>query len=575
LVVGCVVDVDPFALPHTPLVPASGERQSATPPPLLPRHAHAHGPVPDTGLAVPVAHRFVDGAALAATPFAGPHCLPVLEFTGAEHCTVVPVPLPAQLQFQGPVPVTADAIPSLHRLPAGATVVITPFAGPHCPFTGATGAEQLADVPPPIPAQLQFHGPVPVTADAVPALHRPPEGAVSAVTPFAGPQAPFACTGAEHCAVLPPKAPTHSQLHGPVPLKLATVPDAHRLTVGCVATPTPFALPHAPFAEGGLAAHCAVVPPKLPAHVQFHGPLPATADATPALHRLPVGAEVCVVCAADPHVPFTAPGLAVQITVAPPALPRQSQPHGPLPITGDAVPALHNPLVGFDPCAVCAAGPHAPLTLPLPAIGASHCAAMPPLLPAQLHVHGPMPATADCVPALHKLATGALAAATPLAFPQAPFTGVAVVEALFAEHTTVPDGLVPEQVHSHGPLPFTADAVPTEHSPVAGAALSDAPFADPHTPLVSACARFAEHCAVVPLLLPAQLQFHGPVPVTAEAVPALHRLAVGALATVVPPALPYTPFTGGGVVVDPVTWKDAVFVSSTVFVGLTICSVAV
>jgi hypothetical protein len=204
LVVGSAVEVDPFALPHTPLVPASGTRQSATPPPLLPRHAHAHGPVPDTGDAVPVAHRFVDGAALTATPFADPHCPPVPEFTGAEHCTVVPVPLPAQLQFQGPVPVTVEGVPALHRLPAGATVVITPFAGPHCPFTGAAGAEQLADVPPPIPAQFQFHGPLPVTVEGVPALHSPPEGAASAVTPFADPHAPFACTGAEHWAVVPP-----------------------------------------------------------------------------------------------------------------------------------------------------------------------------------------------------------------------------------------------------------------------------------------------------------------------------------------------------------------------------------
>lgn len=33
-------------------------------------------------------------------------------------------------------------------------------------------ALQLAVVPPPIPAQVQVHGPVPVTADGVPAVQR-------------------------------------------------------------------------------------------------------------------------------------------------------------------------------------------------------------------------------------------------------------------------------------------------------------------------------------------------------------------------------------------------------------------
>jgi hypothetical protein len=44
-------------------------------------------------------------------------------------------------------------------------------------------------------------------------------------------------------------------------------------------------------------------------------------------------------------------------------------------------------------------------------------------------------------------------------------------------------------------------------------------------------------------LLPAHVQVQGPVPVTAEVVPALHRLVVGALLTATPLAEPHTPLT--------------------------------
>ena len=59
------------------------------------------------------------------------------------------------------------------------------------------------------------------------------------------------------------------------------------------------------------------------------------------------------------------------------------------------------------------------------------------------------------------------------------------------------------------------------------------------TVLVCSC---AEQFAVVPLLLPAQVQLHGPDPETELAVPALHRF-VGAADKVCPLSLPHTPFT--------------------------------
>ena len=55
---------------------------------------------------------------------------------------------------------------------------------------------------------------------------------------------------------------------------------------------------------------------------------------------------------------------------------------------------------------------------------------------------------------------------------------------------------------------------------------------------------FAEQLAVVPPFNPAQVHAQGPVPVTAEAVPLLHRFVVGAVETVDPSADPHSPLTG-------------------------------
>ena len=58
----------------------------------------------------------------------------------------------------------------------------------------------------------------------------------------------------------------------------------------------------------------------------------------------------------------------------------------------------------------------------------------------------------------------------------------------------------------------------------------------------------AEHCAVVPPFDPAQLQLHGPEPLTAEAVPALQRLVVGVVEVVSPFAEPQEPLTSAALV---------------------------
>jgi hypothetical protein len=56
---------------------------------------------------------------------------------------------------------------------------------------------------------------------------------------------------------------------------------------------------------------------------------------------------------------------------------------------------------------------------------AEQVAVVPPLSPAQVHVHGPLPETALGVPALHRF-VGVVASDWPLSLPQTPFVGGAV-----------------------------------------------------------------------------------------------------------------------------------------------------
>lgn len=68
----------------------------------------------------------------------------------------------------------------------------------------------------------------------------------------------------------------------------------------------------------------------------------------------------------------------------------------------DALPAAHSPIDGWTVEYVPSATPHTPLTGVVQRL-ALQCAVVPPFVPAQLHVHGPEPATAEAVPVLHRL----------------------------------------------------------------------------------------------------------------------------------------------------------------------------
>jgi hypothetical protein len=92
----------------------------------------------------------------------------------------------------------------------------------------------------------------------------------------------------------------------------------------------------------------------------------------------------------------------------------------------------------------------------------------------------PLLATDEAVPALHRLLAGALVTNVELAEPHWPFTPKGALQ-----DAVVPP-LVPAHVHGHGPLPETAEAVPPLLQSWEDGALDVAcPFAEPHLPFVT------------------------------------------------------------------------------------------
>ena len=113
-----------------------------------------------------------------------------------------------------------------------------------------------------------------------------------------------------------------------------------------------------------------------------------------------------------------------------------------------------------------------------------------------------------------------------------------------AEQLALVPPLEPVQLHVHGPEPATEEVEPAVQRLAVGAVLTVVPFELPHTPFVSTG---AEQLALVPPLEPVQDQVHGPEPDTLETEPAVQRLLEGAVLTVVPFEVPQLPFIGVGV----------------------------
>jgi hypothetical protein len=150
---------------------------------------------------------------------------------GATQLTALPPFVPEQLHVQGPLPLTALAIPAEQSPLRGIVSVVTPCAEPHSPTTGGggiKGAVQLTVMPPFWPRQPQFHGPEPLTLVATPAEQSPSVGSAIIAAPLAEPQLPFTSgpggggalgttLDVEQVPAMPPFRPEQVHVHGPSP----------------------------------------------------------------------------------------------------------------------------------------------------------------------------------------------------------------------------------------------------------------------------------------------------------------------------------------------------------------------
>jgi len=113
---------------------------------------------------------------------------------------------------------------------------------PHTPLTISISL-QATVAPPLTPLQDQLHGPLPPTAEALPLLHKPVVGALDAAAPEAAPHEPL--TGALQAIVSVLFVLfVQFQVHGPLPETAEAIsPLGHRLVIGALVTPAPFAEP--------------------------------------------------------------------------------------------------------------------------------------------------------------------------------------------------------------------------------------------------------------------------------------------------------------------------------------------
>jgi hypothetical protein len=231
-------------------------------------------------------------------------------------------------------------------------------------------------------------------------------------------------------------------------------------------------------------AHCAAEPPLMPSHTQVQGPLPVTPAALPALQRLVAGALITAWPLDDPQAPLT--GSVVALDELEPV---ELEPELEL-LLEELELVLVTPLLEPEPV------PPPLLELDVaPELEelAAHCTVVPPKLPKQSHVHGPVPLSADATPTRQRLLVGACLRSAPLALPQAPFTWVS-----YAEQAAAAPPFGAEQLHNHGPEPLTDVAVPTAQRSDFGALLRNAPLALPQTPFLIADFELAVHSLVVP-----------------------------------------------------------------------------
>ncbi len=306
-----------------------------------------------------------------------------------------------------------------------------------------TVIEQLAVPPPLLPVHVHVDlFPAVVTVDAVPVLQAP------AVVP----QLPLVSPAVVQVAYSEGPLPMHAHVQGPVPLTVVAVPTEQRaVDVGLVVALLPAAVPQTP-------TTCKVVqeaadPPLVPEQLQVHGLLPLTVEAVPTEQRPVVGIVVALALFAVPQTPLTAVALVtLQEAEAPSLLPLQVHVDvSPSAVTFEGVPEVQEPAVE----------PQAPSTFSsCCSREAEQESFSPSLLPVHVHVHGPWPLTLDAVPDEHRPLVGFEVRLAPSAEPQAPSIDVVLSVSESAEQEASEPPLFPSQVHVQGPVPLTFVAFP-------------------------------------------------------------------------------------------------------------------
>jgi hypothetical protein len=154
-------------------------------------------------------------------------------------------------------------VPLVQRLPVGFTENVPPSLEPQMPLTavGARLAVQLATLPPFIPVHVQYQGPDPIKPEAVPLVQKLVAGATENTPLLLVPHKPLVCEADDRLKLVqpssvPPLLPKQLQFHGPLPVTLPAEPVVQRFVVGAAATVCPLLLPQEPLT--GVAAVPAV-----------------------------------------------------------------------------------------------------------------------------------------------------------------------------------------------------------------------------------------------------------------------------------------------------------------------------
>jgi hypothetical protein len=217
---------------------------------------HRYVPLRDCGIDVAVFAIAFAGNGGQFHIFVGVHSTAAEQLTFVPH----PVPLHVQLQGPGhETPAFGDCVPAAHSPVVFTAVALAkdqPFATPHCPFTcngNHLVEKQLAVVHQFAPLQVQVQGHIPATTDAVPVKHKLDAGgelgAIICIVPWYAPHTQCTGTGfwinAWHIGLF--GVPEHCHvLDVAVVVTLMTDHAEHKLVVGVDAKVHPFELPHAP-----------------------------------------------------------------------------------------------------------------------------------------------------------------------------------------------------------------------------------------------------------------------------------------------------------------------------------------